>query len=115
MDRKTALSAAGALTLTAVAAVSALFVTMDAGADAGNEPTAPVVAQPEVVTEYEVVAVEPTSPESAPDVDAVSMEGEPEDHPEGHGPEDHPEGEEPEGDDHEHDEYPEDDEDEDDD
>ena len=60
MDRKTALSAAGALTLTAVAAVSALFITMGAGVDSADEPTTPVVAEPEVVTEYEVVQVDPS-------------------------------------------------------
>jgi hypothetical protein len=71
MDRKTALSAAGAFTLTAVAAVSALSLTMGAGAGTANEPTTPVVAEPEVVTEYEVIQVEPAADESLAVADAA--------------------------------------------
>jgi len=57
MDKKTALSAAGALAMTSAAAVSALFLTIGQGATASPEPTTPVV--PDVVTEYQVVQVEP--------------------------------------------------------
>ena len=71
MERKTALSAAGAFTLTAVAAVSALSLTMGAGAGTASEPTTPVVAEPEVVTEYEVIQVEPAADESLAVADAT--------------------------------------------
>ena len=62
MERNTALSTAGAFTLTAAAAVSALFLTMDRGASAATEATDPAVMEPEVVTEYEVVQLQPETP-----------------------------------------------------
>ena len=62
MERTTALSTAGAFTLTAAAAVSALFLTMDRGAGAAAEATDPAVMEPEVVTEYEVVQLQPDAP-----------------------------------------------------
>lgn len=124
MERSTALSAAGALTVTAAAAVSALFLTVDRGAADASEPTTPAVAESEVVTQYEVVTVdgtesqivEPASTESAMD-DATLGDTE---HTEGEEHEDeYPEGEEHAEDEHpESEEYPEDemeDEDEDDD
>ena len=62
MERTTALSTAGAVTLTAAAAVSALFLTMDRGAGAAAEATDPAVMESEVVTEYEVVQLQPDAP-----------------------------------------------------
>lgn len=61
MERTTALSTAGAFTLTAAAAVSALFLTLDRGAQAATA-TDPAVMEPEVVTEYEVVQLQPEAP-----------------------------------------------------
>lgn len=52
MDRKTALSTAGALTMTASAAVAALFMTV------GTTSADPGAEAPDVVTEYQVVAVD---------------------------------------------------------
>lgn len=92
MERSTALSAAGALTLTAAAAVSALFLTVDRGAADASEPTTPAVAESEVVTQYEVVTVdgtesqivEPASTESAmADADQVEGEEHEDEYPEG--------------------------------
>lgn len=53
MDKKIALSAAGALAMTATAAVSALFLTFGQGATA-----APATAPADIVTEYQVVTVD---------------------------------------------------------
>ncbi len=53
MNKKTALSAAGALAMTSAAGVTALFLTIGQGASAAPTPAVP--ATPEVVTEYQVV------------------------------------------------------------
>jgi hypothetical protein len=56
MDKSTALSAAGALAMTSVAAVSALFLTISQGATASSPDPAP--AMPVVVTEYQLIPVD---------------------------------------------------------
>jgi hypothetical protein len=60
MDKLTALSAAGALAMTSVAAVSALFLTIGQGATASSPDPAP--AMPVVVTEYQVIPVDANDP-----------------------------------------------------
>ncbi len=60
MDKSTALSAAGALAMTSVAAVSALFLTIGQGATASSPDPAP--ATPVVVTEYQVIPVDANDP-----------------------------------------------------
>lgn len=75
MDRTTALSAAGAFTLTTVAAVSALSLTVGAGADAASDPTDPAVMQPEVVTEYEVVQLDADGATNGGAVPALEPDG----------------------------------------